>query len=407
MFQHGRVLVVVGKNALAMSRLIRRVCILVTIFVMPLIAGAQVMFPQDNPDEQFLMKKRRLYPVAYYSNPDRFFVGLKFMLAKGRIKDDPNGYEHSVQLRYSISQNAISTLYEGQFKHAVGEWDVMVNAYYDWLVWTNFFGFGNETPRLNPIKEYRLHTSEYAFNVGLSRIINERHYVDLTAYLQGIEVFGSSGRFVNENFVQDNSNFGEHHIYASLRASYAYQDVNDFVLPTKGVMFSLGGGYTLNTFETNKSFGKYNAIAQGYLPFGEKFSLAVRAGGTAISGTPDFFQYASVGGPMSIRGYYRDRYWGNAAFYNENEFRWITDLPIGKYQNKIGIVALFDDGRVWYKGESSSVLHYGYGGGLLISPLHKFTGYVTYTFSREDGSLLQFKFTKLLSRIVPSRGGFY
>lgn len=375
--------------------------------VLPLISGAQVMFPQDNPDEQFLMKKRRLFPVAYYSNPDRFFVGLKFVLAKGRIKDSPEGYEHSIQLRYSISQNALSTMYEGEFKQAVGKWDVMVNAYYDWLVWTNFFGLGNETPRWNQIRDYRLYTSEFAANVGLNRIIKEHHYIDLTAYLTAIEAFNSSGTYVKENFVTDNRYYSEHHYFVSLRASYAYQDVDDYVLPTKGVMLSAGGGYTLNTYDANKSFGKYNAIAQGYLPFGEKFSLAVRAGATAISGTPEFFQYASIGGPMSVRGYYLDRYWGNVAFYNENEFRWITDMPIGKYKNKIGIVALFDDGRVWYKGESSSVLHYGYGGGLLISPLHKFTAYATYTFSREDGSLLQFKFTKLLSRIIPSRGGFY
>jgi outer membrane protein assembly factor BamA len=365
------------------------------------------MFPTDNPDEEFLgVRPRRVFPVAYYSNPDRFFVGIKFVIARGRIKEDPFGYEHSVQLRYSVSQNALSALYDARFKQAVGKWDLTLDAYYDWVVWTNFFGFGNETQKLNPLKYYRLSTNEYAANVGVNRIIDEHHYIDLTAYFQSIEVLNSSGPFVMDNYVSDNQYYFEHHIYASLRASYAYQDVDDYVLPTKGVMLSAGAGYTVNTYNINKSFGKYNTILQGYLPFGEDFSLAVRVGATAISGTPEFYQYASVGGPMSIRGYYRDRFWGNIGFYNENEFRYIWNMPIGRYENKMGVLILFDDGRVWYKNGSSGTLHNGYGGGIMITPLHKFTGYATYT-QTPEGGLLQFKFTKLLGKIVPSRGGFW
>jgi outer membrane protein assembly factor BamA len=359
------------------------------------------MFPTDTENEEDVTR-RRFTPMIYYSNPDRIFAGVKFRIGNGRIGDNPYGFEHSVQLRYSLQQNAFSVLYDARFSELIGKWNLSFNAYYDWVVWTHFFGLGNETQKLNHIRYYRLSTSEYAGNISINRIIKDHHFVDIAAYLQGIEVLNRPGTFAEEHYIHDESLYFDHHIYTSLKAGYTYQNVDDHVLPTKGIMAYGGAGYTLNTHETTKSFAKYSGILQLFLPLGNKFSLSLRAAGSAVQGTPEFFQYVSVGGPVTIRGYFRDRFWGNAMFYNSNELRWITDLKVRKYNNKIGIVAFFDDGRVWLDNEKSDKLHYGYGGGLLFSPMHKFTAYATYARS-EEGGMIQFKVTKLLSRFPASR----
>jgi hypothetical protein len=49
----------------------------------------------------------------------------------------------------------------------------------------------------------------------------------------------------------------------------------------------------------------------------------------------------------------------------------------------MGLVAFFDEGRVWQPGESSSKWHYGYGGGIILSPFNKIAIAVTYGISEE------------------------
>jgi outer membrane protein assembly factor BamA len=355
--------------------------------------------------------KKRITPMVYYSNPDRIFVGLRFRLAKVSLRQDPEGYpigfDHSIHLRYSISQNAFSTLYDGKFYQALGHWNVLINANYDWVIWTNFFGLGNETRRLpNGRMYYRLSTSEYAGNIGLNRIFADNHHVNILANIQGIEVLDKPATFVAENYVNDRAYYFEHHIYTSLRANYTYQNVDDVNIPEKGVMFYAGGGYTVNISEPEKNFASYNSILQLYIPLINKFSLSLRAGGSGISGDPEFYQYVSVGGPMTIRGYVRDRFWGNTAYYNTNELRYITNLRIKHTNSKIGVFALFDNGRVWMDHENSSMLHSAYGAGVLAAPLNKFTGMVSYAVSPEGG-IVQLRVSKLLaapkSQQLPTR----
>lgn len=381
---------------------IRNTCILLVIILLAShCVRAQVMFPTFlSEDSEF--HKKRLSPVAYYSNPDKAFVGLRFRLARGRLGSNPEGYDQSIQLRYSISQHSFSTLYSANFYELIGKWNMSLNAYYDWLIWTNFNGFGNETRMATDRVYYRLSTSEYAVNVGINRIFNDKHYVEAAVNLQGVEVFAKPNTFIADSFINERNYYFEHHTYANLNLAYAYQDVDDHVMPTKGVFFYAGGGYTLNTYQPEKSFGRYVGLAQAYVPLFGKFSLAVRAGGSGITGEPEFYQYVSVGGSRTIRGFYRDRFWGNVAFYNNNELRYITNLRVRKWDNKIGVLALFDDGRVWYNGERSDKLHYGYGGGILIAPAHKFTFYATYTRSEEEG-LIQFSMSKLLNRSPAGR----
>src|SRR4051812_39419060 len=98
-----------------MRNFLLKFCLLFAVITHPFVASAQVMFPTDDTDDNNDFNKKRLRPVVYYSNPDRIYAGLKFVFARGRLGKNPYGYEQSVQLRYSISQNAYSALYDGNF----------------------------------------------------------------------------------------------------------------------------------------------------------------------------------------------------------------------------------------------------------------------------------------------------
>jgi len=57
------------------------------------------------------------------------------------------------------------------------------------------------------------------------------------------------------------------------------------------------------------------------------------------------------------------------------------------FRGKGGLVAFFDDGRVWLPGETSNTLHTGYGGGILIAPFNFVFFDITYGISKETTQL--------------------
>ncbi|RYE24193.1 MAG: hypothetical protein EOP51_08195 [Sphingobacteriales bacterium] len=331
--------------------------------------------------------KKGLKLGVSYNNPDRVYASIGYHFARHGWRKYPYEFEQALFLRYSLSQNALSLLYQGDFYQAVGKWNLKLNAYQDFVRWTNFFGLGNDTKRPNPDDNYyQLRTNEFLGSVGLNRTI-KKHNLDLTISFQAIEIFDDANRFISENYTPNDLFFFEHHTYGTARAGYTYQDVNDPGVPTKGVMFYGGIAWTQNFYEWNKGFATYNGIAQFYLPLYKKFSLSSRIGATSISGTPEFYQYASIGGGQNLRGFDRDRFWGKTALYNTNELRWITDFRSYVMNGKIGFLALVDEGRVWMPGESSNTIHVGYGGGIIIAPFNKFTASVSYAFSNENNRI--------------------
>ncbi|MER3464170.1 MAG: hypothetical protein C4329_06900 [Chitinophagaceae bacterium] len=77
-------------------------------------------------------------------------------------------------------------------------------------------------------------------------------------------------------------------------------------------------------------------------------------------------------------------------FYNNNELRWVFDTRNFLFNGKMGLLAFFDEGRVWQPAEDSRKWHTGYGGGLIIIPFNKAALTATYCISEED-RLLQLK----------------
>jgi outer membrane protein assembly factor BamA len=106
------------------------------------------------------------------------------------------------------------------------------------------------------------------------------------------------------------------------------------------------------------------------------------------------YEHAIIGGPETLRGYRMDRFWGKTAFYNNNELRFITNLRIYLLNAKAGLLAFFDDGRVWIPGEHSNDLHTSYGAGILLAPFRLLPFTITYGISDET-RLFRFRINTL------------
>jgi hemolysin activation/secretion protein len=166
--------------------------------------------------------------------------------------------------------------------------------------------------------------------------------------------------------------------------SYAYYNVNDDVVPTKGFGFSLNGSHTKNLTQTDRSFQRYWTTLGFYLPLSKTISIASRNGLFTVEGEPEFYQYNWLGGGQNLRGFHRQRFYGKTSFYNDNELRWIPDVNAYIFKGKIGLIGFVDNGRVWMPSENSNEWHLGYGGGLLISPFNKLSATIYYGISEDD-----------------------
>ncbi|HMC19872.1 MAG TPA: ShlB/FhaC/HecB family hemolysin secretion/activation protein, partial [Gemmatimonadales bacterium] len=97
-------------------------------------------------------------------------------------------------------------------------------------------------------------------------------------------------------------------------------------------------------------------------------TLALRAGGAAVSGTVPFQELVYVGGETTVRGYAEQRFAGRRGAYGNVELR----FPAGRLPfADVGLFGLADAGRVWTPGESSDRWHAAAGGGLWLAWQHR------------------------------------
>ncbi|MDB5250009.1 MAG: hypothetical protein JWQ40_4403 [Segetibacter sp.] len=331
----------------------------------------------------YLYDKNSVGPALNFNNEDRLYVGVNAKLMHHAWRKLPFAYHHAVGLNYSISQNAFSAVYHGIIPELIGKWDLLLNGNYDAVRWTKFFGLGNETPFLtNDNDFYRLRSEEWSASVGINHKFKHND-ITVSTFFQSIRLINDQERFVSKTYtpafpaIYNVNNFG------GAKISYKFVHVNDSVVPVKGFVFSGNVTYANNISQSNSSFTDYSARLQFYIPLLPKLSLAVRTAAQTMAGNPQLYQYASVGGPETIRGYRLDRFWGKTAFFDANELRYITKVRSYIFNGKAGLLAFFDQGRVWMPGEKSNTWHSGYGGGILLAPLDKVQIVVTYGISEE------------------------
>lgn len=327
-------------------------------------------------------------PDISYNNEDRLYVGLKYKATKQVWDKKPFAHQYTLGARYSISQNAINVYGNALYPEAIGKWDMNIYAEYDAVRWTNFYGAGNETQMVTKdIQFHRLRSREWIARVGLSRFFGKHHRVNVNAFYQDVKNLEDSGRYVSKVYHFINPEVYEVNNYAGLQLNYSFSTMNDSIVPVKGVYFATTGTLSKN-FRQNEFFQKYDADMRIFLPFTRHISLAIRGGGSHVVNdnvlnSGQLYQHAIIGGSRSLRGYRRERFWGQTAYYNQNELRFITDFKSKIMNGKIGLFGFFDNGRVWMPGENSEKIHIGYGPGLLLAPFNKISATITYSISEE------------------------
>jgi len=334
----------------------------------------------------FRYNKKGLSPSLFYSYEDHLYAGLGYKTKHFAWAKEPFASNQLIDLHYSLMENAFSITYKALFPELVAHTDLSLLANYDAIRWTHFFGLGNETQFASDkkTKYYTMRSRQWVFQPALIKTFGH-NTVSIFANMNGIKVIDDTSRFVNQTFYPVKSDY-DWQTFAGGGISYSFQDLNNVIIPTKGFYFNAIASGVKNINKKSFYNFKYSGTAHIYLPLVSKFSLGLRAGATTITGNPEFFQYASIGGP-TLRGFTRDRFWGKTAFYNTNDLRFISNIHTHFLNGSAGLLAFFDDGRVWMPGENSNTWHTAVGGGIILAPFDFISGEITYGFSKNEKSL--------------------
>lgn len=145
-----------------------------------------------------------------------------------------------------------------------------------------------------------------------------------------------------------------------------------------------------STFGLTQGFAEYYGTARVGIPV----TLVLKGGGAKNYGNDaniPFYKFTSLGLREGLRGYYRNRFSGDASLYFNSELR----LALGQVKNGFlpfyyGVFGFYDQGRVYYQGASPDGWHAGYGGGFYIAPVVETLAFaISYQLS-EENSLIQF-----------------
>ena len=220
--------------------------------------------------------------------------------------------------------------------------------------------------------------------LNLNQLIDSMHLLSFTTNIQAIKIKGDEDRFITKHGSGVLPTALERQYFGTAEAEYQFIKTDHRIVPTRGFRFNISGAYTQNIKDTEKSFATYTSSATLYIPFMKVFSFAVRAGGVAITGKPEFYQLATLSGKDNLRGYRRQRFYGKTSFHNNNELRLILNTRNRLFNGKYGLLAFVDQGRVWQPGEVSDSWHVGYGGGIFVAPFEKVLINASYGLSAED-----------------------
>jgi hemolysin activation/secretion protein len=136
-------------------------------------------------------------------------------------------------------------------------------------------------------------------------------------------------------------------------------------VPRRGVKLQASLNAYPGMLDLRGAYGSAHAEVNGYIPLiGDGPHLALRAGAQRVVGDVPAFDFASIGGRRTLRGFTSRRFAGDAAAYGGAELR--TPLTRMKLlvEGELGVFALVDAGRVWVDGASPGGWHMGWGGGL-------------------------------------------
>ena len=292
------------------------------------------------------------------------FLGAEWQHTGYGFRKDPYENRQSLRAGYSTGLRGARAEYEGEFVRTDSKKRWHLLARYSDVDLLRFYGFGNQTIDTGNDRFHQVLMHAYslapAFRLG-SDAVNFS--------------LGPVARFTSTRLPPDRlisiappygvGDFGE----VGATARLVLDGRNRKLAPSRGALLWAAGTYYPAVWSVTKPFGEVHGEASTYLspPLVLDPVLALRVGGKRVWGPYPFQESAFLGGVESVRGLRPGRYAGDASAYANVELRLALFRFRALVPARFGVFGLADGGRVWLKGEDSTKIHTGFGGGIWVA----------------------------------------
>jgi len=304
---------------------------------------------------------------ASYSPDIGLLVGLGIAHTRYGFHALPPSTRLLAEAAYATGANTYRVDVAGEFRRPLLPTILYVELRASGLELVRFYGVGNETDGSQPDSVYRVGQTQLFIGPRVAIPLAPRLRLTVGPLLKYAHTPGEPGTVLrNTGPYFGAGDFGQ----VGARAGLELDTRDHTIAPARGVHVSVVGQWYPAAWDAVHPFGSISAEVSTYLSGGDPSSatLALRAGGAAVSGSVPFQELVYVGGGSTVRGYAEQRFAGRRGAYGNAELRLLAGrLSFGD----LGILGLADAGRVWIPGESSHRWHAAAGGGLWLAWQHR------------------------------------
>lgn len=331
-------------------------------------------------------------PQVGYTPEDGIKIGLGFDLTQRRFLHDPYSSKQVLKANYSFNTQGVEVDYNGVFPMATSNWAFTLSAKAtspNFAV--NYYGMGNQSYFFDnqmgkEYKQVRIESYEISPGFFYKNKRGSNFYGHLS--YQRKKVMAQKNRFITSSPLVVNQDVFQMQPYASLQGTYEYQQYNFKTSPTLGFGFRADIGWKMNLKTVNKNFLFLN-LNLNFIHYLDKAQRLVYATNftyqNRFNNNFDFYDAATIGGSVNLRGYRPERFTGRSSFVQTSDLRYsLTSFTAGFIPMDFGIYGGFDYGRVWVSSETSNKWHNSYGLGVWINALGQATLQVSVFNSKDE-----------------------
>lgn len=342
--------------------------------------------PAVNEPEPRAFKYNTWAPTlsAAYNPDDGLFLGFLLKNTQHGFRKQPYKVVHQWKANHALATGAYNFGYDMDAIDVIGKADLVLHAAIKAPNYTsNFFGLGNETvfDKSNG-KKIRYYRTRYNLIEGAALLrINLSKKISLLAGPVAQHFHIDSSDNVNRIITSGNLNgidedeLFKNKSYLGARLQLDIDMRNNKTITTRGLYWQTYFQSAKGLTGSSTNITQLSSDLSVYTSFNKaaKFVIAARIGAGVNFGDYEFFQAQYLGGNENLRGFRRYRFAGDKMVYSNLDLRLhLFDFRGYLIPGSLGILAFNDVGRVWYKEESSSTWHHGYGGGIWVAPAKRY-----------------------------------
>lgn len=313
-------------------------------------------------------------PWLGYDIDAGLLLGIGFQKTNYGFRHNPFASQISFGAAYAFGNSAGKAEFSGVFRDLFANATLQTDLWFSELEILNYFGLGNETELVDSLyrrRYYRITQRQLVARGGL-RIPRDGPF----GFLVGLE--GSYNRTKPElsPILSDGAGEGlygiERTFLGAITAGLDYDTRDSEMNPTEGFYLQAGGKLYPELLDNRQTYVRLQGEARAYLSTTllRPTTFAFRVASEQVIGTSyPYFHAAYLGGPSSMQSYDGSRFAGDRSFTGAAEIRahLFNFQLISRFG--VGLIGFLEGGRVFLDNESSTLWHYGYGGGLAFSTI--------------------------------------